>query len=105
MKLKYLTISDTHLGEDTSLLCFPQGRARLCNALREMFGGVEPKIVVDELILLGDIPDRALSATSQIMTQTHAFLRALAEVLAVRRVVYVPGNHDHTLWTSYDRAR
>jgi hypothetical protein len=105
MKLKYLALSDTHLGEDTSLLGFPPGRRHLGAALRELFSAGQARVEVDELILLGDIPDRALSSTAQILTQTHAFMHALAEALRVRRIVYVPGNHDHTLWTAYDRAR
>jgi UDP-2,3-diacylglucosamine pyrophosphatase LpxH len=106
MKLKYLAISDTHLGERTSLLCFPRGRKQLCTALQELFADAgASRVEVEELILVGDIPDRCLSSTSQIVKQTNAFMAALAGVLDVGRVVYVPGNHDHTIWTAYDRAR
>ncbi|MFO0573204.1 MAG: metallophosphoesterase [Polyangia bacterium] len=104
MKLQFLAISDTHLGEDTSLLGFPHGLQRLWEALRGAFGharGDDPgePVYVEELILLGDIPDRTLSSTAQITTCTNAFLDTLASALDVRRVVYVPGNHDHTVWT------
>ena len=102
MKLRFLAISDTHLGEDTSVLCFPHGRRRLWTALHELFGDCPE---VDDLILLGDVPDRTLSSTSQIITQTNAFMQTLASALEIRRIVYLPGNHDHTIWTDYAHAR
>jgi len=37
MHLKFLAISDTHLGEDCSLLSFPHGRQLLCRELRRAF--------------------------------------------------------------------
>jgi hypothetical protein len=105
MNLKFLVISDTHLGEETSLLCFPHGRRRLWSALCEIFGGGHPGVQVEELILLGDIPDRTLSSTSQIITHTNALMETLGSALDVRRAVYLPGNHDHTIWSSYLRDR
>ena len=109
MKLRFLAISDTHLGEDTSLLTFPQGRQHLWRTLREFFG--EPKknpeddynepFTVQELILIGDIPDTALSSRSQIITHTNAFVQTLGSAANVEKCIYIPGNHDHTLWTAY----
>ncbi len=108
MRLKLLAISDTHLGEETSVLTFPQGRWHLWQQLRRFFGGgegPEERFQVNELILLGDIPDRTLSSTSQIITHTNAFTCMLGSVAEIRKGVYVPGNHDHTLWTNYRRVR
>ncbi len=109
MKLKFLAISDTHLGEDTSLLTFPQGRQHLWRILRDVFG--EPKekpedeykaqFPIKELILIGDIPDAALASRSQIITHTNAFIQTLGSVANVENCIYIPGNHDHTLWTEY----
>jgi hypothetical protein len=48
MSLRLLAISDTHLGEDTSVLNFAEGRARLAEALGTLFG---PGCAVDELVL------------------------------------------------------
>lgn len=105
MRLRFLVISDTHLGEDTSVLGFPSGRRRLWEAVRDLFGAGKDGTPVDELILLGDIPDRTLSSTRQILSDTNALMQTLGSALDVRRMVYVPGNHDHTLWTDYDEAR
>ncbi len=63
MRLKYLVISDTHVGEPNSLLSFPIGLQELWYSLRTKFGQdnsapLNTPLEVDELILLGDIPDR-----------------------------------------------
>jgi len=104
MRLKILAISDTHLGEDTSLLSFPHGRQHLWKTLREQFSAGE-KVELEEVILLGDIPDRTLSSTSQIITHTNAFIQMLGSAASIKKGVYVPGNHDHTLWTKYCELR
>jgi hypothetical protein len=112
-KLKLLAISDTHLGEETSLLSFPRGLQQLWQTLakdthfwRPIFPDFNPdeRVQVEDLVLLGDIPDRTLSSTSQISANTHAFAMMLGDALEIERAVYVPGNHDHTLWTGYNGA-
>jgi len=106
MKLKILAISDTHLGEETSLLSYPIGVQHLWKVLRQTFSdNPEETFDVEEMILLGDIPDRALASTSQIVVHTSALIRALGSAANIKRAVYVPGNHDHTLWTNYLRGK
>ncbi len=104
MKIEILAISDTHLGEDCSLLSFPQGRQRLWEVLHKILGGGR-KFTVKEVILLGDIPDRTLSSTSQIIADTNAFMETVGSVANVKKGVYIPGNHDHTIWTKYRKGR
>ncbi len=104
MKFKIVAFSDTHLGEDNSLLSFPHGRQHLWKSIRELLK-IDEKIEVDELILLGDIPDRTLSSTSQIITHTNAFVRTLGSLFEIKRAIYIPGNHDHTIWTDYRSCR
>jgi hypothetical protein len=104
MDLKYLVISDTHVGEPNSFLSFPTGLGELWYQLRKHLGtdkAFRTPIEVDELILLGDIPDRTLSSTSAIQTHTPGLMRSLMSALRPKSVVYVIGNHDHTLWTKY----
>ena len=103
MDLRFLAISDTHLGEETSLLSFPQGRQHLWRVLRDVFGG-GGRFLVEDLVLVGDVPDRTLSSTSQIATHTSAFMQTLGSAADIRRCVYIPGNHDHTMWTRYCQA-
>ena len=112
-KLKLLAISDTHLGEETSLLSFPRGLQQLWRTLAEdtefwtpIFPDFDPeeKVRVEDLVLVGDVTDRTLSSTSQISANTHAFAMMLGDAIEIERAVYVPGNHDHTLWTGYNGA-
>ena len=104
--LKVLAISDTHLGEETSLLCFPHGLQHLWKTMHDVFDyPYDERIVVEKLILVGDIPDRTLSSTSQIITHTNAFIQMLGSAVDVKKGVYIPGNHDHTIWTDYLRLR
>jgi Calcineurin-like phosphoesterase len=105
-KLKLLVISDTHLGEPTSLLSYPQGLWHLWENLRILFNGsTKDPVEIDELILLGDIPDRTLSSTSEIITHTNAFIQTLGSAANIKKGVYVPGNHDHSLWTNYVQGK
>lgn len=101
MAIPLLALSDTHLGEDTSVLQFPEGRDRLAEALANEFGeGAE----VDELILIGDIADRTLASTEQTREATRAFMKMMTSALRIKKIVYIPGNHDHSLWTEYVKA-
>lgn len=101
MRIPLLALSDTHLGEDTSLLHFEAGRERLAEAITNVFG---EGATLDELVLIGDIPDRTLSSTAQIQEDTRAFMCTLERALKLHKVVYVPGNHDHSLWSAYVRG-
>lgn len=109
--LRLMAVSDTHLGEECSLLSFPAGRHELWKELRREFGRYDEDdpdggegFIVDELVLIGDVPDRTLSSTSQTVTQVNAFVQMIGDAASLGRCVLVPGNHDHTLWTSYVRA-
>ena len=114
-RLKVLAISDTHLGEETSLLSFPRGLQHLWHIFAEnqdfwkpIFGAdFDPRrdrIEVEDLVLLGDVVDRSLSSTSQISAHAHAFAMMINSAVHVERAIYVPGNHDHTLWTGFAEA-
>lgn len=100
MLLRFLALCDLHLGEDTSILSFPHGRQHLWTVLRSQFGSGK-EFEVEELLLLGDIPDRTLSSTSQMITHTNAFIQTLGSAANIKKGIYVPGNHDHTLWRDY----
>ena len=104
MQLKILAISDTHLGEETSLLSFPHGCHHLYVTLQKYFGGGK-RFNVEELILIGDITDRTLSSTSQLITHTNAFVRMIGSAADIKKAVFIPGNHEHTLWTDYHQIR
>jgi hypothetical protein len=106
MNLEFLAISDTHLGESTSLLHRESGLKRFTDELRDKFEvrGNE-RLNVKELILLGDIVDKCLASKKQMAKQANLFLHALMNTIKPRRIVFVPGNHDHELWTRYCQFR
>lgn len=99
MPIPLLALSDTHLGEPTSVLEFPEGRARLAEALSKLVANHSDDGKVDEVVLVGDIPDRTLASHAQIRQTTRAFIQVLVSTLHPNRIVYLPGNHDHTLWS------
>ena len=78
MNLKFLAISDTHLGEGCSQLSFPHGRQHLWRELRRAFSEKEDEpFDIDEVVLVGDIVERTLASTSQIITHGSAFAQML----------------------------
>lgn len=99
MSIPLIALSDTHLGEPTSLLEFAEGRTRLSEALRKLVSDHSDDGTVDEVVLIGDIPDRTLASHAQIQKSTRALIELLTSSLKPKRIVYVPGNHDHTLWS------
>lgn len=104
MRLKFLAISDTHLGEKTSLLSYPQGQRHVANTIRDHLGD-GGTVAVDTLVLMGDIPERSHATPPVMLESTHGFMRALAGAVDFGKVVYMPGNHDHVLWTGYCKRR
>ncbi len=119
-RIKYVCLSDLHLGEETSLLtaaepaASPRGASgprlkpnpekaspvmeRLVDCLTELVaatGGGQPT-----LILAGDILELAL-ASDEIgarVFQTFIQMTMAPGSELFDRIVYVPGNHDHHLW-------
>jgi hypothetical protein len=100
VRLKFLAISDAHLGESTSLLTYEQGRRHLANVLRNHLGQGE-RVEVERLILLGDILERSHATPREMLSSTHGFMEMVTETVDFDKVVYLPGNHDHVLWTNY----
>ncbi|HEY8209490.1 MAG TPA: metallophosphoesterase [Myxococcaceae bacterium] len=110
--IRYIVVSDLHLGAHTSLLTAltPDGRvdpsrpseplASLAAALRELVAANEgPEKPV--LVLNGDVIELALATTNVAVTCFQRFLEALmpaGQPPIFSRVVYLPGNHDHHVW-------
>ncbi len=111
--LKYVCLSDLHLGADYSVLTQmdDQGKTTLLepSAALSAFGralrtyvsalsGDQPPA----LILLGDALDMGLSPAGAVAQAFKRFIEALfprgePEVFS-KQVLCVPGNHDHHLW-------
>jgi predicted phosphodiesterase len=80
-------LSDLHLGARTSLLRTAAARSRLVAEL----GGV------DQVVLLGDLLALREGPVEEVLETARPTLEVLGEALDDRRVVIVPGNHDHHL--------
>ncbi|MFZ3149461.1 MAG: metallophosphoesterase [Methanothrix sp.] len=108
--IRYVCLSDMHLGEEDSLLTEANGNnvdplkassvmLHLAECLRELISKNEgPE--KPTLILNGDILELALS---EYNTSAMIFERFMELVMAkgrelFDRIFYIPGNHDHHLW-------
>jgi metallophosphoesterase superfamily enzyme len=111
--LKYVCLSDLHLGADYSVLTRmdDEGKTNLLkpsatlDALGTALRQYVPAVSDTEhptLILLGDVLDLGLSSTGAVAQAFKRFIEALfpAQVQPVfsTQVLCVPGNHDHHLW-------
>ncbi|MBQ1764916.1 MAG: metallophosphoesterase [Aquincola sp.] len=115
--LRYLCLSDLHLGAAYSLLtssddkdqpdpkrpsatlvAFGQALRQTVAALQAASPGSPPVT----LVLLGDVLDMGLSPMGDVAAAFNCFVQALYPAdgpqLFSTQVLYVPGNHDHHLW-------
>jgi UDP-2,3-diacylglucosamine pyrophosphatase LpxH len=82
-------VSDLHLGSGTGedLVSDPAIRATL----------LERIAAADRLILLGDVLELRDLPLARVLELTQPFFTELGEAMTGRRIVLVPGNHDHRL--------
>jgi len=112
--IRYLCISDLHLGADNSLLThsgpkigevnphYPSPVLKeLANCIRELVrhnGGV----VKPTLILNGDLLELALAEDHVALMAFERFMELMfpsdRDHLFDRQIIFNPGNHDHHLW-------
>lgn len=86
-----VVISDMHFGDETQLL----DDRRLVDRLMEALATGEP---IDELILLGDVLDLWVKTTVPALRQARYFIESLTRLPDVKRIIYIPGNHDHQMF-------
>jgi len=88
-----VAISDLHIGAPSSLLTLRTVRKRLIEVLAECGD-------ISEFILLGDILDLTMAPRADAWNQAYDFFRELFGAVAQdANIHYVPGNHDHHVWT------
>ncbi len=91
-----LAMSDLHLGRDLGYLHagdprFPGNRAALLELLKE----AGPQ---DELIINGDLLDLSMAGLDLAYRDLREFFVLLSQAARFKRIVYIPGNHDHHFW-------
>ncbi len=92
-----LVVSDLHLGARSGidLLAREPVRAALLEAVGE----------ADELVLLGDMVELRDGPMVAALEAARPVFEALGDALGQRRVVLVPGNHDHRLLEDWRQRR
>jgi hypothetical protein len=113
--IRYVCLSDTHLGEEDSLLTYvPPGKTEadpskespvlqeLVNCLRHLILRNDDQTRKPTLVLMGDILELALTTDN---LAAMAFERFLDFAMPPGKelfgnIIYIPGNHDHHLWES-----
>lgn len=85
--MRSAVVSDLHLGDWMSVLGTPHAR-------RVLIGELES---ADQVVLLGDLLALREAPLPEVLERARPFLQELGEALRGRRVVIVPGNHDHQL--------
>ena len=111
--IRYVCLSDLHLGEEDSLLTNLQTASTKTDpskpspVMKALVACLESLISKNEhqekkptLILNGDILELALTTTNQA---AMVFERLIELILPqdgklFERIIYIPGNHDHHLW-------
>jgi UDP-2,3-diacylglucosamine pyrophosphatase LpxH len=89
-------MSDIHLGEDGCLF----NDKNILNEFKNNIS-LEAKCgTVDELIILGDLFDLSLASYEKVYEKAGEFFKEIEEIENLNNIVFVPGNHDHHMWTS-----
>ena len=110
--LKYVCLSDLHLGADYSVLTHMDSNGKTSvrapsttlTALADALAKFVPALsgaAPPTLILLGDALDLGLSPTGDIAHAFRRFIEAMfpaAGPVFSKNVLCLPGNHDHHLW-------
>ena len=112
--IRYVCMSDMHLGEEDSLLTNLETASTktdptspspvmqwLANRLRDLIYANENK-KKPTLILCGDILEMALTTTNEAAMVFERFIELIMPKgnELFEEIIYMPGNHDHHLWES-----
>ena len=103
MSIKYIVLSDLHLGEEDSLFTpTKKGDNRLLSVFADSLQSlVESNGSEDKptLVLNGDILGLSFSTYQESLTVFDQFIRALTKDHNIcNQIAYIPGNHDHHIW-------
>lgn len=112
--IRYLCLSDLHLGEEDSLLTNVADPSRpspvvrsLAECIAEVLRHNQPDAPKPTLILAGDVLELALETTQRALAVFEQFLWSAmpANGELFGEIVYLPGNHDHHMWQAAREAQ
>jgi len=111
--IRYVCLSDMHLGQDDSILTnlnsdltdidvsrpSPALEA-LCSSLRELIETDSQEKPRPTLILAGDIFENALTTMNNALMDFERFIELIMhkDKELFDKILYIPGNHDHHMW-------
>jgi UDP-2,3-diacylglucosamine pyrophosphatase LpxH len=91
----YVVLSDLHLGEKVDECTFAK-KSNINSFIKEL----EALGPIKELVLLGDVLELSLAPMSEVTKQMKALFGGINTIHdKIEKVIYVPGNHDHHIWT------
>lgn len=108
--IRYVCLSDLHLGEADSILTPLRPGSREVDTgaagptLEQLVVCLEHVLAGNQgdrrpiLILNGDVLELAFGSFSQALNNFARLVRTLLERELFERLVYIPGNHDHHIW-------
>jgi UDP-2,3-diacylglucosamine pyrophosphatase LpxH len=112
--INYICLSDMHFGEEDSILTNLKTAStdtdpmkpsevlkRLVKCLKSLIDENKNKKKKPTLVLNGDILELALCTTNKAAMAFERFIElsmSPGEELFDKRIIYIPGNHDHHLW-------
>ncbi len=101
--MRIAVLSDLHLGAETSAF------ASLCRGepnqpFLDLMEALRPQgEKYDHLVLLGDFFDLSLVSFAEAWRAAKAFLQTPQIQNLTDRIIYVPGNHDFTMWHYFEQ--
>lgn len=113
-----MCLSDLHLGDARSVLSSPKTCREVAWRMALLAGEPGPggeRPECDTLILNGDVWEECVPSgmgdelppgalfEEAVLEASRAFFGAVLDAVDVRRIVWVPGNHDLCLWHLYSR--
>jgi hypothetical protein len=112
--IRRVCLSDLHLGDDRSILADVRNSRTLVDSLAasiRLWDGLSPTDLasIDTLVLCGDIWEESVPSdldhvengfSRSVLYASRNFFSYLFTSILVRRVVWIPGNHDLSLWRS-----
>lgn len=101
MQIKYIVLSDLHLGEEDSLFTpLQKGEKNLLSAFANgLHFLVNDNVEPPTLVLNGDILGLSFSTYQESLTVFDQFIKVMTRDHSIcKRIAYIPGNHDHHIW-------
>lgn len=91
-----IALSDLHLGKDAGYLYSKNPKyEKNRDVVLDLLQSLGPQ---DELILVGDFLELSLAGHYEIYIEVKEFFTLLSDAGPYKKIVFIPGNHDHHFW-------